>query len=176
MKHSKKSGLNRIVKGNSSSRIAHFLGQDGSSKAVPRLQARWAPSVEAFARDDQFILRLDLPGFTGDDVSIEIVNDVLTVRAERENKQVARVWGYYSDETSYVLFSRKIQLPQGVHPETAIGTIHDGVLLISMQSERARRDPDALTFADSPSCASTDPADSNASIARTYRPLLVSVH
>lgn len=148
----------------------------------PAIQENWSPRIEAVVRDDHLIVRVDLPGFAAEDVEIEIVDDVLAIRGERKESHTERVSGYYSDESSYILFSRKIQLPQGTDAEDAIATLYEGVLQVTMHfspSSAEEMEADESTSKDSRAAGrgrSLLDEARRAFVGRIYRPLLVSVH
>ena len=169
----------RIVKARSRS----FLAPRRSTEEVePAIQENWSPKIEAIVRDDHLIVRVDLPGFAAEDVEIEIVDDVLAIRGERKESHTERVSGYYSDESSYMLFSRKIQLPQGTDAEDAIATLYEGVLQVTMHfapvSEDEMVEDDKASVGKRVAGRGRSLLDEarRAFVGRIYRPLLVSVH
>jgi HSP20 family protein len=46
-------------------------------------QAQWAPPIEIFERDNQLVVRADLPRVSKDDIEIEITDNMLTIAGER---------------------------------------------------------------------------------------------
>ncbi len=93
----------------------------------------WSPQVEVFERDNQLVVRADLPGLTKDDVHVEITDDALIIEGERKQEHEERREGYYRSERSYGRFYREIPLPEGVNAENATATFRNGVLEITMQ-------------------------------------------
>jgi HSP20 family protein len=92
----------------------------------------WAPQIEAFMRDNQFVVRADLPGLNKDEVNIEVTDDSLVIHGERQNAHEEEREGYYRSERSYGRFYREIPLPDGALTETAQAAFKDGVLEITM--------------------------------------------
>ena len=66
-----------------------FFDEDSSS---PR---RWVPAVDLFERDDNLVLKADLPGLREDDVSIEVRDNVLTISGERSAEHEQSQNGFY---------------------------------------------------------------------------------
>jgi HSP20 family protein len=104
----------------------------------------WAPRIEAFQKDDRFIVRAELPGLSKDDVTVEVTDQALTIRGERRDEREEEREGFYHSEREYGQFSRTIPLPEGVITENANATFRDGVLEISMpaappEANRGRR-------------------------------------
>src|ERR1051325_6270928 len=104
----------------------------------------WSPQVEMFERDNQIVLRADLPGLTKDDVNVELANDGITIEGERKNEREEEGEGFYRSERSYGKFYRRIPVPEGVNLENAQATFNNGVLEITMpapkpEARKARR-------------------------------------
>ncbi len=100
----------------------------------------WLPQVEVFERDGKLTIRADLPGLSKDDIDVNITNDTVVIRGERQQEREENEEGYYRSERSYGSFYRAIPLPSGINVEQAKATFHDGVLEITMPaSERQQQ-------------------------------------
>src|SRR4051794_26633864 len=65
---------------------------------------RWIPAMDLVETEDHFVLRADLPGLAEDDVSIELVDNVLTISGERESEHEDSKEGYHRVERGYGTF------------------------------------------------------------------------
>jgi len=92
----------------------------------------WTPQVEIIERDNQLVVRADLPGMTKDGVNVEIADDALVIRGERKDEREEEDKGYYRSERSYGSFYRTIPLPKGINIEDATADFRNGVLEITM--------------------------------------------
>lgn len=111
---------------------------------IENAQNTWAPELETFLRDDQFVVRMDLPGVNKDDVNVEVTDDAIVIHGERQQTHQEERDGFYRSERSYGRFYREVQLPEGAQPDTAKANYRDGVLEISVtapprQLNRPRR-------------------------------------
>jgi HSP20 family protein len=97
----------------------------------------WAPRIEAFQKNDRYIVRADLPGLKKDEVQVELTDEALTIRGERREEKEEEREGYYHSEREYGQFYRSIPLPEGVITESAQASFNNGVLEISMQAPPA---------------------------------------
>lgn len=95
-------------------------------------EAAWAPQVEVLERDNQLIVRADLPGMTKDDVKVELDDNSLLIRGERKSEREEDDEGYYRSERSYGSFYRRIPLPQSVKTEEVSADFSNGVLEIKI--------------------------------------------
>ena len=94
--------------------------------------AMWAPVVEIFERDQKFIVRVDLPGLTKEDVKIAVTHDELTIEGERKVEKEEKQEGFYRTERTYGTFFRRIWIPEHVKGEAAEAAFKNGVLEITM--------------------------------------------
>ena len=101
---------------------------------APTRQALWSPRIEAVQKGDRFIVRADLPGMKKDDVQVELGENALTIRGERNEQHQDEREGYYHSEREYGQFYRTIPLPEGVIAESAQASFRDGVLEVTMQA------------------------------------------
>jgi HSP20 family protein len=102
----------------------------------PREIARLAtPALESFLRDDQLVIRVDLPGIDPDGIDLTVESNRLTVRGERKdvNEDKNRLY----KGVTYGRFERSLALPAGLDPETVKATYRDGVLEIAMATPKA---------------------------------------
>ena len=107
--------------------------------------AVFVPAADVAVSDDDLVLTMDLPGFTVDDVSIEVQDTVLTVRGERKRPEVSDGTSYVHVERPSGAFERRILVPKGVDPDRITASLADGVLsLIVPKPERLK--PKAITI------------------------------
>src|SRR5438067_8427562 len=98
--------------------------------------ATWAPQAEVLERDNQLIIRTDLPGMTKDDINVDINDNSVVIRGERKSEHEEDEEGYYRSERSYGSFYRRIPLPGGVKAEEANADFRNGVLEITMPAPK----------------------------------------
>src|SRR5690349_11359756 len=94
--------------------------------------AVWTPDVEMFTKDNELIIRADVPGLKKEDISIELTEDSLLLKGERKFEKEQKKEGYYRTERTYGSFYRTLPLPEGVKIENAKAQVHDGVLEITV--------------------------------------------
>jgi HSP20 family protein len=110
------------------------LGFGGGQSAL------WSPAVEVFERDNNLVVRADLPGLSKDDVKVEMTDDGLVIRGERKSEREEEREGWYRSERSYGEFYRLIPLPEGMDAEQAKARFENGVLEITAPiPERAQQ-------------------------------------
>ena len=92
----------------------------------------WSPQTEVFERNNQLVVRADLPGLSKDDINVDINNDRITIRGERQSEHEEDEKGVYRSERSYGSFYRSVPLPQGIDVDQAKADFKNGVLEITM--------------------------------------------
>lgn len=92
----------------------------------------WNPAMEVSTKDNEFYVKVDVPGMKREDVSVEVDDNQVVVRGERKQEKEEKKEGYFKSERSYGSFYRALPLPEGVKPEFAKAAMHDGVLTITM--------------------------------------------
>lgn len=102
-------------------------------------QGIWSPQVEVLERDNELVVRADLPGLTKDDINVEFSDEGIIIEGERKNEKEEKGEGYYRTERSYGKFYRRIPVPEGVNAENAKATFDHGVLEIIMPA--TKREP-----------------------------------
>jgi HSP20 family protein len=89
--------------------------------------------------DEAFTLKAELPGFSKDDVQVEIKDNRLTLKGERKRETDVKEAQYHRVERVYGAFQRSIKLPAVVDAEKAEAIFKDGVLKLTLpKAEKAK--------------------------------------
>lgn len=91
-------------------------------------QAEWSPAIDVFQRGDELVVRVDLPGLSRDDLTVEVGEDSLTISGERRSEHEERQEGMFTSERAYGSFCRVIPLPEGAVTDDVRASFQDGVL------------------------------------------------
>lgn len=93
------------------------------------------PRTDISETDEAMLVSVDLPGLDDKDVEVNVTDDMLTIRGEREEK--AEKDGFTSQ--SRRSFHRMIPVPPGVDPEKAEAEFKRGVLTVTLpKTEEAK--------------------------------------
>lgn len=88
------------------------------------------PRIEVLERDNELIVRADLPGVKKEDINLTVTDDTLTISARRESERQEEHAGYYRSERQFGTFQRTITFPVPVDSSKARARLQDGVLEI----------------------------------------------
>jgi HSP20 family molecular chaperone IbpA len=92
----------------------------------------WTPPVEISEHDNQLVICAELPGIKKEDVQVEITSDQVTIEGERRTDSHQAQQACRHSERNYGHFYRAIALPDGVDPDAARASMHDGLLEITL--------------------------------------------
>jgi HSP20 family protein len=101
----------------------------------------WGWNMETEDAENEFRIRMELPGFEPPEVEVLLTGDRLTVRAEhkKEVKGEKKEEKVEYTERHYGKFERTILLPAGVEAEKAEAVYRSGVLAIMLPKVPAVR-------------------------------------
>jgi HSP20 family protein len=89
----------------------------------------WTPAVDLYETADRFVLSIELPGLTRDQIKIDIQNETLTIRGERPVRHEEGLH-FHRVERGHGAFSRSFPLPQPVRDDEIQADFRDGVLTV----------------------------------------------
>ncbi|MCH7472823.1 Hsp20/alpha crystallin family protein [bacterium] len=92
----------------------------------------WSPAVDVAESDDSFVVMAELPGMKKEDISIELENNVLSLKGERRFETKEEGENYHSIERSYGSFCRSFKLPKNVEGDAISAEYKDGVLKVTL--------------------------------------------
>ncbi|MFW6126222.1 MAG: Hsp20/alpha crystallin family protein [Chloroflexota bacterium] len=101
-------------------------------RRFPLREGEWLPSVEMYEKDNNFVVRAELPGMKEEDVDVSVSDDLLTIRGEKKGESEVKDEDYYVCERSYGSFSRTIRLPSNADTGKVDANFEDGVLEVTV--------------------------------------------
>ena len=91
-----------------------------------------AMPMDAYRKDDSFLIRLDLPGVTGDSVDLTVEDNVLTIKAERPAPPRSDSVESVIAERPYGTFTRQVFLGTNLDTENIRAEYEAGVLTLAI--------------------------------------------
>lgn len=92
----------------------------------------WVPVVDIYETENAVVLKAELPGIKKEDVSVEVKENVLTIKGERKSEAEVVENNYFRRERSFGTFSRSFNLQYPVNPEKIRARFKEGVLEIQL--------------------------------------------
>ena len=123
---------------NELSLLDSLFGNDGFTFPSAR-NDYMTPKVDVMQKKDCYVLCMDLPGKTEDDVEITLKNDVLTIAAaekkaeENKNEEAKEeIWLIRERNWAHTEFRRSFTLPKDIDPAKVSANFKNGVLSITI--------------------------------------------
>lgn len=103
---------------------------DEALRAFGTTNNNWAPACNVWENENGFHLQMALPGWEPKDITLEVTNQVLTVKGERTG-ETSESQKYHLREIAEGQFTRLFRLPTFVDQNKASATHKHGLLTIS---------------------------------------------
>lgn len=107
----------------------HRLGWDIPSLADITLPFEGKhPRVDVIDKDNEIVIRAELPGIEKKDLDVSITDSTVTIKAENTHETEVDKADYYHREISKGCFSRTVSLPGKVDGNKATATFNNGIM------------------------------------------------
>lgn len=104
------------------------------------------PSVDVIDRDDEVVVRAEVPGYKKEDIEVSVSDGSLTLKGETKAEEKEEKGHYYRCEISHRAFSRIVALPGEVDDAKAKATMKDGMLELTLpKREKSKRHTIAIS-------------------------------
>jgi len=95
------------------------------------------PSTDVVQDGGQIVVTMEIPGIELDDISVTILDDILTVKGERRVEREFEEDDRYMRERRFGRFERRIPLPDATDAKGVRATYDKGVLTVSIPTIEA---------------------------------------
>lgn len=116
-------------------RMFRGFGSRESSRESSRecsQERQWLPAMDVSETDDAYIVEADVPGISKEDIAIEVVGNVVTIKGERKHEAGEEEKGYRRVERNYGSFERSFKVPDGFNAEAIEAKFENGVLSVTL--------------------------------------------
>jgi HSP20 family protein len=102
-------------------------------------QRVWAPALDISERKDAYVVSVEVPGVSPDDLDITLEDGLLTIQGERQFTQESSDQQFHRVERRYGSFRRSITLPVQVKADAIEASFENGVLeVVVPKAEEAK--------------------------------------
>ena len=88
------------------------------------------PTVNVYEDSKAFYVEAELPGYSSDEVNIDVEKHVLHISSEKVEKDEGRK--YVVHERGYLKFDRAFSLPEGINEDAIDAEFKSGILTITL--------------------------------------------
>ena len=107
----------------------------GEVNPLAKSRVLTVPPVNVFESETAYKIELAAPGLKKEDIKINLDNDVLTISAEIEEKEITEEGQYTKKEFDYNNFARSFTLPESADREKIEAKSENGVLIITISKK-----------------------------------------
>ncbi len=118
-------------------RMSHLFDETLSriwKEEVPR--RIWSPPVDILERENEVILKVDLPEVSQSDIEIKVEENTLMIQGERKFIKEEPQENYLQIERPYGTFQRTFAIPRMIDLERIKAAYKDGVLRIALPKRK----------------------------------------
>jgi len=91
-----------------------------------------APAVDLIERENEILVRAELPGVKKEDISVSLAADSITIETLSKKEEEEEKGDYRRREIRSSAYSRNVGLPSNVNAEAAKAVFNDGVLEVTL--------------------------------------------
>jgi HSP20 family protein len=92
----------------------------------------WKPLADIYDKGDSIMICMEIPGVKKEDVSIEVRENILTLKGSRAPDTDIKEENYYRRERNFGSFQRAFTLPPLVDPDNIRAKFKDGILEVEI--------------------------------------------
>lgn len=96
---------------------------------------RWMPRVDVLDRDNDLVVRTEVPGVDPESIEVTVEGGTLTIKGGRSFETEEDKDNYHRKEIFEGSFERTILLPEGIDAEAVTASSKDGILEISIPKQ-----------------------------------------
>ena len=98
------------------------------------------PKVDVIERDDELVVKAELPGVDKKDIDVSVTENSVTIKGSTSHEEKEEKGDYYRCEISRGAYSRTVGLPSYVDSDKAKASFKDGILELTLPKvEKSKR-------------------------------------
>ena len=120
-------------------RFNQLLTRTAAPNAGENTSYAWRPAADIIEKENEFLIKAELPEVNKDDIHIDLQDGVLSIRGERKMEKEHEEDKVHRVESFYGSFSRSFRLPDNVDVEKITAESKDGVIRIHVPKTEAAK-------------------------------------
>ncbi|NIR49565.1 Hsp20/alpha crystallin family protein [candidate division KSB1 bacterium] len=120
-------------------RLANDVFGEGETPETSMLKGTWNPPVDISEDNENFYLRVELPGLNREDIKVNYEDGLLTLTGEKRAHKEEKDTNYHRIERSYGKFERSFRLSSNIVNDKISANFSNGLLSITLpKAEKAK--------------------------------------
>ena len=99
----------------------------------------WYPAVDIYETKNDYVFKLEVPGISKYDVSVEFDNHILYIKGEKKDEKELKKEDYHRIECYKGKFSRSFSLPKNVDSSKINASLKNGILELKIQKAEEQK-------------------------------------
>lgn len=100
----------------------------------------WVPATDIFDTEDNYILKMEIPGFAKDELDIEFKDSVLSVKGEhKQEENKSEDENYHWIERNTGSFARSFRFPKSVDVKKIDASLKNGILELKIAKPEEKK-------------------------------------
>ena len=111
------------------------------SECISDTPSTWFPTTDIYETDDEYVFKLEVPGLSKEDVSVELKDNTLSIKGELKEEDELVEDNFRRLERFSGSFNRKFKLPRDVDGDKIDAALKDGILRLRIgkaEEEKAK--------------------------------------
>jgi HSP20 family protein len=100
-------------------------------------EVAFLPDIDVIERESEYVVRVELPGISIEDVEVSMVGEALLIRGVKRTETEEKEESVYSSERTYGAFLRTIPFPRAVDAGKIEAKLEKGILEITCPKSEA---------------------------------------
>jgi HSP20 family protein len=99
----------------------------------------WRPIVDIYDSENAIIINAELPGVTKENITLDVKENILTIKGARKAEEEVRKENYYRKERCFGSFERAFTLPSAIDPSKITANFKEGVLRVEIPKPEEKK-------------------------------------
>jgi HSP20 family protein len=109
--------------------VRHNCATKSETKEETTKETTWKPTADIYSEVEHYIISVDLPGVSKENISLTFEKGILTLRGERIQQQKEKT---VRNEKQFGAFERKFKMTTEIQSESITAEFSNGELLITV--------------------------------------------
>jgi HSP20 family protein len=108
------------------------------------LDESWVPSVDISEKEDEVIVKVELPGVAQKDIAILLHSNRMEIKGIKKERRYRSHVRYFRLEREFGTFRRIVFLPSAVVPEKSKALLENGILTVTLKKYRKKKEKEVV--------------------------------